>query len=269
VHFGESKSVQTTSNDLGVQSLASIDTQRVPRYITGLADMVWGNEDDPGLATVSVTILGGAPGFGKTTFCLQLLSQLAKVTGRPGLYVAAEESGVQIKGKAFQLGISNLDDVLVLSLEKLSQGYQLNQAVMNRYNPCAVVVDSQQAFSGNDEMAALAIAKGCKEVAGIRQCPHVIIGQMTKEEDLAGSNKILHQVDTLLIGTCLDEIEIDGELYVPPVLPGGRIEPFRMLAAKSKNRFGVLNEMFFTMTGRGLVPFSPKLPAKKERKSHG
>jgi DNA repair protein RadA/Sms len=260
VQYGNPESMQTAHNDDGIIPLSKFEHVKVPRYRTGLADEVFGPADDPGLAVCSVTVIGAAPGFGKSTLCLQLLSLLAAKTKRPGLFIGAEESGGQTRGVAHRLQLPNLDDVLILPLEKLSAGHTLSKKAYEKYNPCAVVIDSIQAFSGRDEEVALATVKAVKIVSALRNCPHIFVGQMTKEEAIAGSNAVLHQVDTLMIGSVVDELEVDGDVYYPPEQKDGRIEPFRILSTleSRKNRFGSLNECYFTMGAKGLVPFNTK-----------
>ena len=55
-----------------------------------------------GLVAGSVTLLGGEPGIGKSTLVLQLLADW----DGPTLYVSAEESPEQVKGRGSRLGQS-------------------------------------------------------------------------------------------------------------------------------------------------------------------
>jgi predicted ATP-dependent serine protease len=257
------KNMQSTHDD-GIRSLASVETDHVERYVTGLADDVWGYPKHLGIALPSVTILGGRPGFGKSTFCLQYLSRLAMVRGPKGppLYVGAEEASEQIKDRASRLKIPNMAEILLLPLEAQQSGKALDLAVYDKYNPCAVVIDSVQGYSDNQD-DAVEIANAVKVTAAIRKIPHIVIGQVTKEGDFEGSEKLQHACDTLLMGELADIVTIEDEEYEAPKIRGQlRDEPFRILVSK-KNRFAPINECYFTMAETGLVPFTGKERKKK------
>ena len=115
----------------------------------------------------------------------------------------------------------------------------------------------------------LELIRYSKTTAVLRKCPHVIVGQFTKDEELEGSNKTIHQGDVVIIGRVADDLEIDGVIYNPPEPPADRnkTEPFRILATETKNRFAPLNELYFTSHNEGLRPFSPKPGIKAKRKA--
>ncbi|HEY8121371.1 MAG TPA: ATPase domain-containing protein, partial [Myxococcota bacterium] len=81
--------------------LAEIDADAQPRLTTGIAelDRVLGG----GLVPGSVVLLGGEPGIGKSTLCLQLAANVAAAHGSV-LYVSGEESLEQVRLRASRLG---------------------------------------------------------------------------------------------------------------------------------------------------------------------
>src|SRR5256886_14384207 len=58
-----------------------------------------------GVVRGSLVLVGGDPGWGKSTLLLQTARALAQVTP-PVLYVSAEESAAQVKMRAERLGIA-------------------------------------------------------------------------------------------------------------------------------------------------------------------
>jgi DNA repair protein RadA/Sms len=61
-----------------------------------------------GFVPGGVVLLAGEPGIGKSTLLLQLVGNLAR-TGRSAVYVSAEESLGQIRGRAERLGLLSPD----------------------------------------------------------------------------------------------------------------------------------------------------------------
>ena len=82
-------------------ALIDVDAERVPRLTTGIPefDRVLGG----GLVAGSVVLLGGEPGIGKSTLCLQLAANVAAGHGTV-LYVSGEESLEQVRLRAARLG---------------------------------------------------------------------------------------------------------------------------------------------------------------------
>jgi DNA repair protein RadA/Sms len=256
----------------GFVPLEDVEGTQDERYVLGLLDDVFGNETEPGLARSSVTIFGAGPGFGKSTLSLQLLSAIARVSGRDVLFIGAEESAKQTKARAHRLQIPNMNKIHILPIEHQSSGFELAPNVYAHFDPAAVFIDSIQKYSRGDQDRAVKIAYDCKQVAASRGCPHFIIGQFTKEETPEGSNKLFHEVDTILIGRVADDIKINGVEYKCEDYqePGRNVrEPFRIIGAEIKNRFGALNEGVFMMRGSGLIKFIPPPKAIREKKKRG
>lgn len=186
-----------------------------------------------GIVAGSVTLLGGEPGIGKSTLVLQVLAEWAG----PTLYVSAEESQQQVKGRAERLA-SCRPDVWIASETSLRGIIEAIDAV----KPELVVVDSIQTVA--DER----VASSPGSTTQVRECAQqlvqeakrrgvamVLVGHVTKDGALAGPRVLEHVVDTVL--------SFEGE----------RHHALRMLRAV-KHRFGPTNELgLFEMTESGLV----------------
>ncbi len=247
-NYSTHKSANNRLETYGVVSLASIQSDSVQRIQCGFGDRLWGPAAKPGIANTSVTLFGGAPGFGKSTFCLQLASAVAKATNRKTLYIGAEESGEQVRDRATRLKIDNLEDLLILPIEAQSRGHGLTPEMLEYYDPSLVIIDSAQKYSDSQD-EAVRIAETVKTTAVVRRCPFVIICQVTKDLEFEGSNKLKHACDTLLMGSTEDELDTRSGFVGPP----GR-EPFRVVEVV-KNRFGPQNELVYTMHEDGLRLF--------------
>lgn len=227
----------------GVQAFVKperlMETVRKPlkRLASGVSelDRVLGGGIVPG----SVVLLAGDPGIGKSTLLLEIAANFKS------LYISGEESPEQIKLRAdrmglkykdlFVLGETNVDQVIAASR---STDFQL------------LIVDSIQTIV-TDELSSSA-----GSVAQVRESafrlhrlakdtglPTFIIGQITKEGNIAGPKVLEHLVDTVLF--------LEGEQH----------HTFRILSA-SKNRFGPVEEIgVFEMNEKGMVEV--KNPSKQ------
>ncbi len=203
------------------------NTIRIKTNISEL-DRVLGN----GLVPGSLILLGGEPGIGKSTLALQLTGLLS-----PALYISGEESAEQIKMRADRLNIKSAG---------LKIGNESNIetiiTTIKKERPTLTVVDSIQTIFSIDsegEAGNLAQVRACTvklmEMAKSEHLTVVLIGQVTKDGNVAGPKTLEHLVDTVLY------------------LEGDRFHQFRILRA-AKNRFGSTDEVgVFTMEENGLV----------------
>jgi DNA repair protein RadA/Sms len=212
--------------------LRDVDANAQPRIETGIAelDRVLGGGVVPG----SVTLLGGEPGIGKSTLCLQLAQALERVG--PVLYVTGEESLEQVRLRAERLGTLP-DSLLALSetrVEKLAEPWR-------ELRPALVLVDSIQTMRTERVESAPGSVAQVRESAALLAATAkahgtalLLVGHVTKEGSLAGPRVLEHLVDAVL------------------TFEGDRGHPFRLLRA-SKNRFGSTQEVgVFTMGEQGL-----------------
>jgi predicted ATP-dependent serine protease len=268
VFFGTPKA--SGANDFGIIQLSKVEHKPLDRYVTGVADRLWGSEDAPGVVTSSVTLFGGEPGSGKSTFFLQVMHALWKLTGRPSLYLSFEESVAQVLDRAVRLGIP-VEAILVLTKQKWDDGNELTRAALKHYKPAAVVLDSIQKMGGIEE--ALYYCERFKALAQLEKIPFYVVCQINSSNDFAGGKKIQHEPDTLIYVKKVLEIQgTDKRVHSPPdfraEIGGAEAEPFRIFVVL-KNRFGTECERYFIMRKIGLVPWEMPKPGEEEEDEDG
>lgn len=198
-------------------------TQHASAQPTGLP--FWDRILSGGLVTGSVTLVGGEPGIGKST----LLAQLALTLGHCGqsvLYVTGEESPAQVLNRLTRLGknvpetLHFLDDTRA---ETVAETIRQNK-------PTLTIVDSIQSVrlsgvvgeAGNPTQIK-ASAAVLHEAAKQSGASVILVGQVTKDGELAGPRLLEHLVDTVLM------------------IEGDRTHTFRLLHIY-KHRFGTTEE---------------------------
>ena len=196
-----------------------------------------------GIVPGSLVLLGGDPGIGKSTLLLKTAMLLAD--NHPILYVAAEESGQQVKLRWQRLGgkvPDSASDEVTTGLYLLPET-DLETIIeeLETLRPRVAVIDSIQALY----YSALTSAPG--SVAQVRECTSalmriakqleitmLIVGHVTKEGAIAGPKVLEHLVDTVL--------QFEGD----------RFASHRLLRS-IKNRFGATHELgVFEMVSQGL-----------------
>ena len=214
-------------------ALQSVDADAAPRVPTGIAelDRVLGG----GLVPGSVVLLGGEPGIGKSTLCLQLAAAIA-ATGAPLLYVTGEESLEQVRLRAGRLG-----EIPATLLALAETRVEALGAPWRESAPRAVLIDSIQTMRTERVESAPGSVAQVRESAALLSATAkahgtalVLVGHVTKEGTLAGPRVLEHLVDVVL------------------TFEGDRGHAFRILRA-SKNRYGSTQEVgVFTMEDKGL-----------------
>ncbi len=226
------------ANKLDCIDLNKVQSQNSQRVMTNISefDRVMGN----GIVKDSVTILTARPGAGKSTLLLQVSNALARM-GYKVLYASGEESASQIKSRADRI-LNKIDDNLkVLSHNNMDTVLETIKDINAQF----IIIDSIQAFTldafptsrAGSPTQTMECAYELVKLAKDRENPKMIfiVGQMTKEDELAGLRALEHLVDTVLL--------IEGESG----------EELRSLLT-SKNRYGSTGEMgFFNMTEEGMV----------------
>ncbi|HNV70196.1 MAG TPA: ATPase domain-containing protein, partial [Candidatus Ozemobacteraceae bacterium] len=187
-----------TANLSLCQSLDNIKGDQAPRLPSGLDlfdDLMGG-----GLVPGGITLIGGEPGVGKSTFMLQLASRLA-VTLKPIVYVSGEESATQIKLRADRLRVGNESDIFLISEQNLENALGCCQS----YLPRLLIIDSIQTVYTPQIEASPGSVSQVRESAALltkfgkdRGLPVMIIGHVTKEGAIAGPKVLEHIVDTVL-----------------------------------------------------------------------
>ena len=220
-----------------VTRLSEVEIIGDERLLTGISefDRVMGG----GIVRDSVTIITSPPGGGKSTLSLMVAGQLAK-KGKRVLYASGEESDSQIKSRADRILEKVEENIWILADTSMDRTVEAIAEVDADF----IILDSIQTFSlaefypsraGNPTQTmecASALVQSAKNKARPRAV--FMIGQMNKNDEIAGLRALEHLVDTVL------------------VLEGEGAEELRSLIA-TKNRFGSTGEMgFFAMTEKGL-----------------
>ncbi|QWK20260.1 MAG: DNA repair protein RadA [Hydrogenobacter thermophilus] len=188
-----------------------------------------------GIVPGQVMLLAGEPGIGKSTLLLQVSDMYAQNYGSV-LYVSGEESGSQIAVRGRRTGIKS-KDVLVLPETRLEVVLDVAQEL----NPQLLVVDSIQTLyteSLSSSPGSVSQVRECAfritEFCKSRDIPVFLVGQITKEGNIAGPKVLEHLVDTVLY--------FEGERF-----------NFYRIVKVVKNRFGSSGEVaVFRMLDRGL-----------------
>lgn len=219
--------------------LGSGDEPAEARIGTGLdgVDRVLGG----GLVPGSVALIAGEPGIGKSTLLLQVVGHVA-AAGGTCLVASGEESRAQVAIRARRLGIGPDAASFVPGREL---GHVLDAAREAR--PAVLLVDSIQAIR-DPSLPSLpggpAQVRACADaLVGLAKSTGVtvlLVGQVTKDGDVAGPRTLEHAVDVVC--------SFDGdETTGLRVLAGG------------KNRFGPEGELtWFEMAAEGLHEIDPR-----------
>lgn len=228
---------------------ASINREKKPKKITEIENTTYDrlSTDIPeldrvlggGMVKDSVVLISAAPGTGKSTLLLSVANNTA-LKGKKVLYESGEESDTQIKSRGIRLYDKNLSENLYI---KSTNSMDEMLADIEEMQPDLVIIDSIQTV----ELASLLPSSpggmtqviGCTNalvsVAKSKGIPIFIVGQVTKDSELAGPRQLEHAVDAVLF------------------LEGDENTQLRTARCK-KNRFGSTEEIgLFEMTSKGLV----------------
>lgn len=217
------------------KQLKSVDSNSEERFLTGIGefDRVLGG----GIVRGSITIVTAPPGTGKSTLLLEVCDAVGK-KGLKVVYASGEESENQIKLRADRIIDGLSENVYVAPGDNLDDIF----ASVDEYDAELLIIDSIQTCSvdyiegktgGNAQILECAERIRQKAKNEKKNLMVILIGQMTKEDELAGSRQLEHLVDTVL------RFEIQEEV--------------RMLRG-TKNRFGDTGEVgAFEMDSDGLT----------------
>ena len=188
-----------------------------------------------GLVDSSVVLLGGAPGVGKSTLLLQILSNIEGINSC--IYVSAEESTGQVLLRAQRLLINNNK----LKIASASCIEQILEALKSIPSESVVILDSIQTVYSNtisSPPGSIAQVKYCtSELVNFAKSKGIIltiVGHVTKDGIIAGPKTLEHMVDVVLS------------------FEGDKTSGYRILRGE-KNRFGAVDEIgVFTIDNNGL-----------------
>lgn len=231
--IGNSLGIDSKASIIEPKSLSSIEDVKEERILTNISE--FDNLLGGGIVKGSLTLLGGAPGIGKSTLLLQIVKSLGD-NGIEVLYVSGEESLNQIKLRASRLGNFN-DSVKFISDTNMDSII----ATVVKTKPEVLIIDSIQTMAMNLEdkvPGSITQVRACTQ-AIFRLCKEYnissfIVGHITKEGTVAGPKLLEHIVDTVLY------FEDD------------QLKNLRILRC-NKNRFGSSDTLaVFEMTSVGL-----------------
>lgn len=218
-----------------VQSLQEVEIDLSQRLDTGIGELnrVLGS----GLVKDSCIILTARPGAGKSTLLLEIAGKMAE-KGKKILYISGEESSSQIKARANRILKEIPDNIWILSTTSMDLALE----EMDDINPDIMFLDSIQVMTleeyssraGSPVQTVECTSKFIEKCKGNRPRAGILVGHMTKSDEMAGLRTLEHMVDTVLL------------------LEGEPDEALRMLVS-TKNRFGQTGEVgLFEMSEIGL-----------------
>jgi DNA repair protein RadA/Sms len=196
-----------------------------------------------GFTPSAVTFFTGTAGAGKTTMMLKMADRLTK-RGAVVVFNTAEESLFQVKLVAERLNLKHGfhagQETSVPRLLELCDILRNKRG--NKNKPFFLIVDSLQTLDdgkyanggggrAKDKRSLGLITNYCKE----HYCNAVVIGQVNKSGEMAGSNVLKHMVDSMMTLTVEEK---------DPDLRGCRV--LQMV----KNRFGGSGGAFFLELGK-------------------
>lgn len=219
----------------GITSFSSL-TEHVRNARTPTSLPYWDSLLSGGFVDGAVTLLGGEPGIGKSTVLAQLGLMMAS-QGKTVLYVTGEESPAQVA-----LRLKRLTKDIPSSFNFLdSTNADVIAATIRETTPALTIVDSVQTIRvpevvgepGNPTQIKAGAAV-ISEAAKQSRAAVVLVGQVTKDGELAGPRLLEHLVDTVLM------------------MEGDRYQSLRVIRVL-KHRFGSTEEVaMLAMTERGL-----------------
>lgn len=251
----DQKSKENDYPTVKTSTLKEIEGKNIVRIKTGIEelDRVLGG----GLVPGSLVLLGGEPGIGKSTLAAQIASIVPNA-----LYISGEESVEQIKLRAERLKIKSdtlrignatgVESIIAtilrdpLSVSPLARGEDKKSPLAKEGSGGGLsriaIIDSIQTIHSDEaegEAGGVSQVRACTvklmETAKSSGTIIILIGQVTKEGNVAGPKTLEHLVDTVLY------------------LEGDRFHQFRILRA-AKNRFGSTDEVgIFSMEENGLT----------------
>lgn len=190
-----------------------------------------------GLVPGQVCLCSGPPGSGKSTLLLAVADSVARQENRAVLYVSGEESVEQIAVRAQRIGAASPN---LLLADDTDLATVIGHIHAHGPDVALVVIDSVQTIASVDVEGraggvtqVMEVAQVLSRVAKSRGLPMILVGQVTKDSNVAGPRALEHIVDTTL--------SLDGEKHTS----------LRLLRTV-KNRFGSLEVAAFEQTDTGM-----------------
>ena len=190
--------------------LTAVNSNAQERFLTGISefDRVLGG----GIVRGSITIVTAPPGTGKSTLLLEISDAVAK-KGLKVVYASGEESEQQIKLRADRIIKDLSDNIYVTPGDNLDDIFK----AVDDCDAELLIIDSIQTCSvdylesktgGNAQILECAERIRVKAKHEKKNLMVILIGQMTKEDELAGSRQLEHLVDTVLRFEIIEEVRM-------------------------------------------------------------
>jgi DNA repair protein RadA/Sms len=193
-----------------------------------------------GLVPGSVVLLAGEPGIGKSTLVLQIVANLA-AAGQTCLVASGEETRAQVAGRAHRLGLraDAVSFVAGRDLHAVVDAGRVSGATVLVVDSIQSIRDPTSSSLPGGPAQVRACADAVVSLAKAEGMGVILVGQVTKDGDVAGPRTLEHAVDVV----CSFDADDATGLRV---LAGG------------KNRFGPDGELaWFEMAGDGLREVDP------------
>ncbi len=228
------KRVDSNTPAAALTAFSSLSTAHASHDATGLD--FWDRALSGGLVKGSMTLLGGEPGIGKSTLLAQLGVLMAN-NKRRVVYVTGEESPTQVVVRLKRLSATLPPDLFFVDETRAD----VIAATIRDQRPALTIVDSVQSISlptvageaGNPTQIK-ASAATIHDAAKQSNSAVILVGQVTKDGDLAGPRLLEHLVDSVLM------------------LEGDRFHSLRLLRV-IKHRFGACDEsVILSLNEKGL-----------------
>jgi predicted ATP-dependent serine protease len=251
----------------GTVLLGKVKSADLDRLQTGFWDKVWGFREDKktgkrtyGVVRGSTTLIGGAPGAGKSTLMLQMSKSVAELNytgvGTEPLYIASEEQLEQISSRWDRMELTEELKLQIRMVPAMSGGVNLND-ILAKYRPPFMILDSLKGLVGEDDAEAIRICKIMKDFAMMYRCPAVIAHHVTKEDVIAGKLSLQHEVDT-----CMTFFPEDDRLI--EINDKGDTEAIRVLEVIKNRNGAAFVRQEFLMTALGLVEWTEEMAEAEE-----
>jgi DNA repair protein RadA/Sms len=174
-------------------SLTDVEETENERMLT---DTWWAGIFGGGFTLDQTILMGGDPGAGKSVFCLLVGEEAWKETGLPALYVATEESPIQIKARAQRLGVDT--DAFVIINRPADELIDVVESIEEEEFSIGLL-DSLPDLIGDDPMEAVRVVNRLRDWCHAHRVPFLILDHVNKGEEMAGLNRLKHAVDTTVL----------------------------------------------------------------------